>query len=264
MAADPRILEKIKKCLALSASNVPAEAAAALARAQELMAKYDVAAEQLSGPAAPAAEQVVEQEVKSIISVTRTKSWELRLMRGVATTLGCELLFCSGFAAPGCKQVFAKYILLGVKGEVEVARYTAEVLLRQLVRARAAYTQTLHPAFCRAEKTHYIDSYCEGWSKAACERVRSLKDARTEAAQAAEAAGTAAPGTALLVLSAEEKKAALLAEELRKRAGGAAKGQNRHNRLSWEAFERGQADGAKVSVNAGLRAAAPGSPGLHS
>ena len=45
---DPKILGKIKKCLALSSSDNPHEAAAAMRQAHALMAAHGVSAEQIT------------------------------------------------------------------------------------------------------------------------------------------------------------------------------------------------------------------------
>ncbi len=54
---DPKILGKIKKCLALSSSDNPHEAAAAMRQAHALMAAHGVSAEQITmdGAAQPLA-----------------------------------------------------------------------------------------------------------------------------------------------------------------------------------------------------------------
>lgn len=148
------ILRKIKKCLALSQSSEPNEAAAAMRQAQKLMSMYGVEALDL------ARDEIDEAEVKSKVSVSRIKDWELALLNTVAKAFGCQLMWRSSHSQS--RDVFGKYILIGVKAQVQLAQYTADVMTRKLVKARGQFVQTL-PEMGRWHKTREADGFCHGW-----------------------------------------------------------------------------------------------------
>lgn len=152
---DERILGKIKKCLALSASPEPAEAATALRQAQKLMEIHGISQADLGRA------DLGEAEVKSKVSVSRVKDWELRLLNLVAKAFGCKLLWqkSSSYSV----DVYGRYILIGLKAQVQLAQYTADVLQRKLIKARGVFTTNLPGYMNRGEKTVEADGFCHGW-----------------------------------------------------------------------------------------------------
>ena len=157
---DEKILNKIKKCLALATSSEPHEAAAAMRQAQKLMEIYGIDQKAIK------LADIGESEVKSKVSVSKVNPWELRLMNIVADSFGCKLMWraSSSYYA----DVFGTYIFIGMKSQVELAQYTAEVMQRKLLKARAAFTKTLSPFMSRQTKTMQIDGFCLGW----CNEIR--------------------------------------------------------------------------------------------
>jgi len=154
-----RVIEKIKKCLALSQSSNAGEAANALRQAQKLMELHGIS------QAAIGLSDVGEAKVKSMASVRRVKDWELRLLNMVAKAFGCRLMFLKSHSH--AQDVFATYTLLGLKQQVEVAQYTAVVLQRRLMKARAEFVTGLtNPYMGRGEKTVEADGFCHGWVQA--------------------------------------------------------------------------------------------------
>lgn len=153
--ANERILGKIKKCLALSQSPEPAEAAAALRQAQKLMALHGISQVDLSRS------DLGEAEVKSKASVSRVKDWELRLLNLVAKAFGCKLLWQKSNSYS--VDVYGRYILIGLKTQVQLAQYTADVLQRKLIKARVVFTTNLPGYLSRGEKTVEADGFCHGW-----------------------------------------------------------------------------------------------------
>jgi hypothetical protein len=213
---DEKVLSKIKKCLALTSSSAPAEAATALAMAQALMAKHGVSASELE---TTPTEEVVEEAVRSIATAARCKAWELRLFRAIAKIFGCELLFQRGVKYTSGKDAYAHYLLIGLATEAAAARYAAEVLLRQLSRGRAKFTESLRESWMdRQAKTREVDAYCDGWVLGASEKAQALTQARVEAAQ--EADRVAGTSTALVVVSREAKRDALVKAAKEAKAGG--------------------------------------------
>jgi hypothetical protein len=248
-----KIMDKIRKCLALGSSPVPAEAAAALARAQELMAKYGISAEVLENKVS--ADDVVEEGVRSIATASRCKPWELRLFLAIADAFGCQLMFVRGRDPETLRALgqpdrlkYATYQFIGLRQEAAVAKYAAEVLQRQLSRCRAQFTQTLADYLQRGEKTMRVDSYCEGWVLGASTKLPTLSSARKAEAEKAESAGTASPGTALMVVSKEEQTAQAITSYVEAHAGGRSKSQTRRGHFETYA-QQGYRDGLKAEVN---------------
>ncbi len=161
-----RILDKIKKCLALSQSPEAHEAAAALRQAQKMMELHGIDQRMLGRS------ELGEAQLKSAVSVSRVKDWELKLLNTVARAFGCRLMWLksSSYAA----DVYGRYILLGLKTQVELAHYTAAVMQRKVVKARAQFANTLPAHISRQMKTAHADSFCHGWVKAVSATVHDF------------------------------------------------------------------------------------------
>ncbi len=220
---DPRILEKVKKLLALSGSPEPHEAALALQRAQELMAQHGLTAEQAE------VGEVVEEALRSIATASRVKGWELRLLRGVGDAFGCALLFQRGRRFWQTNQErYGTYIFVGPRAEAALCRYAGAVLQRQLNRARARFVGAMnddHRAFwSKGEKAREVDAYCTGWVLTALEKVSPL------------------------VPSAAQKK--LVEEKVKSITDPEAKGPKLNERHgSRESLARGLAEGAEAQLH---------------
>jgi hypothetical protein len=162
---DERILNKIKKCLALSQSSNPNEAATALRQAQKLMEAYNVSSMDLSRA------EIGEAEIKSKASVSRIKDWELALLSTVAKAFGCRLMWMKSYSHDA--DVFGRYTLVGLKDQVWMAHYTAEVLQRKLMKARAEFVKALGP-MGRWHKVREADGFCTGWVHAIKKTVQEF------------------------------------------------------------------------------------------
>jgi hypothetical protein len=150
-----KILDKIKKCLALSQSPEAHEAAAALRQAQKLMELHGISQADLGKS------ELGEADLRSAVSVSRVKDWELKLLNTVARAFGCRLMWARSNSY--VKNVYGRYILLGLKSQVELAQYTAAVTQRKLMKARAQLAAKLPCYLDKAEKTRAADSFCHGW-----------------------------------------------------------------------------------------------------
>ncbi|UOF79436.1 hypothetical protein [Caudoviricetes sp.] len=115
--------------------------------------------------------QFDEAELKSAVSVSRIKDWELRLLNTVARAFGCRLMWrrSNSYAV----DVYGRYVILGLKTQVELAHYTAAVMQRRLVKARSQFVSS-HRFYDRAETTRQADSFCHGWVKAVGETVHDF------------------------------------------------------------------------------------------
>lgn len=149
--ADDKILDKIKKCLALANSANEHEAAAALRQAQKLMEAHgvtdqDVLASQASEIGARAG------------AVSKPANWEAMLANRIAQAFGCELVFSRH------TWTTAEWRFIGAGAAPEVAGYAFQVLLRQARAARLNYIATaLKRVRKPSVKTTRADLFCEGW-----------------------------------------------------------------------------------------------------
>lgn len=172
-----RILEKVKKCLALAASDQPGEAAAALRQARKLMDKYGITEA-----------QVKLAEVKAVQTgkTPPAKDRAGKLVAWIAQAFACQPLLTRNDAG---EPVFE---FIGKGHYPELAEYTYSVLWRRLdTEAKAFHEQMLCslldpdwdlavPADKRRHQWAVEDArkattaFCEGWLHRVGETVRSF------------------------------------------------------------------------------------------
>ncbi len=151
--ADNKILDKIKKCLALATSANEHEAAAALRQAQKLMEAHDISHDDVLAAGAS------EHETKAG-AAARPAQWECNLANRIAAAFGCELVFLSGMY--GC------WSFIGIGANPEIASYACKVLLRQAKRARTEYIETqLKRVRKVTTKKIRADLFSTGWAMTA-------------------------------------------------------------------------------------------------
>lgn len=220
---EPAVIDRIKKLLARATSSEPHEAALALEMAQKMMAQHNLTTEAVEvGP-------IKETSVRSVATKSKAKGWELSLMRGVADAFSCDLMFQSGqsWDEMGYRvtdsRMYAHYLFIGTAHESKLAGYACEVLLRQLVRARARFTQSLPAHYTRGEKTGEVDAYLSGWVRSALAKVSKLQ---------------VRPAVRDAIKKYVERKS----------GGGKGVGVQQRSGSS-EAQQRGAADGATVDLN---------------
>lgn len=164
---DPKILGKIKKCLALSRSGNPNEAATALRQAHALMARHGVSAQEIT--MADIGESKAESKT---MSRDKPAHWETRLAALVGKAFGCQIMVHRSVLQGRGHLNEGHYTFVGLKQQSEVAAYTATVLIRK---CRAARRQWLDENFAgigigvkgvRAKKTRMGDMFAEGWVEA--------------------------------------------------------------------------------------------------
>ncbi|MBR8151664.1 DUF7168 domain-containing protein [Burkholderia vietnamiensis] len=163
-------VEKIRKCLALSKSSEPHEAAAALRQAQKLMEQFGIDHPELLAAGA-------SEEWSKSGAARRPVRYEVALAGVVAGTYGCELLFCRQLNRT-CTDIVGGYTFVGVAPAPEVAKYTFDVFARQLRVARRDYIQTKLRRCGPKNKTARADEFCEGWVYAV--RMQLQDAARTD------------------------------------------------------------------------------------
>ena len=168
-----RALEKIKKCLALSESDNPNEAEAALRQARKLMEKYRLEMADVESSRAQ------EYQLKVGKGTRQSAQWVRLLGLVVANAMGCICFFRHG-------TLGQSLIFIGGEGSGELAAYAYEVLARQLTNSRKKYLLEL-PDFGKAYKRKMGTLYAEGWIRGIAQRVEQFggMDERTERAVSA-------------------------------------------------------------------------------
>ena len=155
-----KLLEKLKKLLALAKSDNPHEAALALQRAQKLMQAYNITQADLA--LSDIDESVSHYWAAGSVNPPR---YMLGLLDIIQVAFGVKSIIHSGFK-PGVG-------FYGNKDRVELASYTWEVLARQLIMARKNYIRQQNKRIKNTTKTSRGDKFAEGWVLAVRSEVRS-------------------------------------------------------------------------------------------
>lgn len=167
-AADrDKIIDKIKKCLALAKSSNEHEAAAALRQAQKLMQAHGITDLDVE-------HADIQEEGTRAGAALKPSRWECGLATRVASAFDCAVFLA-------CSHPVGRWVFVGAAPFGEIARYAFEVLFRQVKRARASYIKTALKR-CTTTRTRRADLFCEGWVMTATELVERF--AGSEAAQA--------------------------------------------------------------------------------
>lgn len=151
------ILDKIKKLLALGRSPNANEAAAALAKAQELMEQYGIDGDTVIDS------EIVEEEIARH-GGEKPPAYEGYLMNAIARAFGCRLIHRQGFEG-------AKWVYIGPAHRAEVASYVGTILLRKLAGARRTFVKTISRCK-RNTKMRRADEYCLGWVSTAIQKIK--------------------------------------------------------------------------------------------
>ncbi|WP_416242757.1 DUF2786 domain-containing protein [Azospira sp. APE16] len=162
MSERHKILDKIKKCLALSASSNEHEAEAALRQAKKLMETHGITDQDVQ--AAEAEEHRARAGAK-----TTPPSWEESLASKIADAFGCRLVFSAYLW--NCQS---KWSFIGCGAAPEVASYAFSVLHRQAKRARDEHIKTRLKRCKRAIKTRRADLFNDGWVHAVAGKIESF------------------------------------------------------------------------------------------
>jgi hypothetical protein len=169
---DPRILGKIKKCLALSASSNPNEAAIALRQAHALMERHGVSVHEIHMA------DIGESETKSrTMARDKPARWEVLLATMIGKAFGCKVMFMhhknSRLKTPLNNGT---YVFVGLKHQAEVASYTASVLARKCKITRQTWLKENLSGLGqrpggKAKMTRMGDMFAEGWCLAVTKLV---------------------------------------------------------------------------------------------
>lgn len=162
MGGDAKILDKIKKLLALGTSNNEHEAAAALAMAQKLMAEHGVTTSELK------LADVTHVDVLSPFSISKINDYEGQLAKTIAKLFSCDYCFMAVTTRSikfGLRKG-AEWRFIGRADSVELAKYSFVVMARKLKRARAEYVaKHAESGYNRQTLNAIGNGFCDGWVK---------------------------------------------------------------------------------------------------
>lgn len=210
--ADDKILDKIKKCLALAASANEHEAAAAMRQAQKLMEQHGLSDRDVL------ASQAGETGNKAG-AATKPAQWEANLAVSVGEAFGCRVLFS--------QRTDGIWVFIGCGTAHEVASYAFHVLNRQARKARANYMTTALKRVKRAPvKTARADLFCEGWVRTALGTVTAWAATPEQEAAVEAFLGVNYPSLSKLKTADRSPKGGLRDHQLNDLARGAAAGRS--------------------------------------
>lgn len=163
---DPKILAKIKKCLALSSSSNPHEAATAMRQARALMEKHGVSTT-----------EIVMTDIGEASAPSKTMArdkparWEACLASMVGTAFGCRMMVVRTLYTKGRGHINeGAYVFVGLKHQAEIASYTASVLIRRCKSARQKWIAEKLGGISsqgvpglKKKVTRMGDAFAEGW-----------------------------------------------------------------------------------------------------
>lgn len=164
------IIEKIKKCLALSKSANQHEAAAALRQAMAFMEKYQIDADD------PELLGVTEALILGSGSQKPTV-FEAVLANSIAKMMDCKVILRSQIKVTAQMELKKEmsWTFIGFDPAPEIASYAFEVLYRQLKKARSGFiSENLKRVQIKANKVKRADLFCEGWVLEATKQVSNL------------------------------------------------------------------------------------------
>lgn len=160
MSADrDTIIDRIRKCLALSKSSNEHEAAIALRQAQRLMQQHGVTDLDME-------HADIQEEATRAGASSKPSRWECGLATRVAEAFDCGTFLRVDYPV-------GSWVFVGPAPSGEIACYAFEVLFRQIKRARTQYIKTALKR-CTTTRTRRADLFCEGWVIAASALVERL------------------------------------------------------------------------------------------
>lgn len=151
-----KVLDKIKKCLALSKSANEHEAAQALKQAQALMERHEVNAVDI------ALSEVSEQRADRRMAF-KLADWQWGVANMIADIFGCQSY-----------QRGKTMMFYGIGNRAEISAYAFDVVYRQISAERRKFLKN-----CRARKqahrTYLADQFCNGWIMGAWKIVKKFE-----------------------------------------------------------------------------------------
>ena len=214
-----KIIDKIKKCLALSKSSNQYEAAAALRQAHKLMRQYKLSQKDIDLHG-------VNEQISIGSGNHQPPEYECYLAGHIGYLFNCKVLH-----DPDLNH----WVFIGVRPHNELAQYAFNVLYRQLKKNRTEYIKSrLHRCKTRATKTRRADLYCDAWVNAVYQTIKKFAIQNTNELN-------------LINRYIEEKYPDTYAIDRIQRNQGL-----RLNESDWRSYHAGEHDGAQVNIDQGV------------
>lgn len=161
-----RIIEKIKKCLALGKSCEPHEAALALKRAQEMMERHGITTEDISLSG-------IGRSAARVGAAKRPPRYFHYLISMICNVFGCQAILEQDYNLM-TNRYATDVSFIGFTPSPELAAYSYEVLSGQLITGRKQYLSSLNKRLKRSTKTRRGDLWAESWVKSAAQKAIPL------------------------------------------------------------------------------------------
>jgi len=158
-----KIIDKIKKLLALAKSANANEAALALSRAQKLMQEHAITYTDISLADCATSE--------SLLDAKGVNKYEVNLIQLMAYSFGVEPVVSY---AQVNRKTRAKVCFLGISPQPELAQYCFDVLYRQLKQSRSHYIQQQSNRCKTSTKTKRGDAFAEAWTMSVYRTVQKF------------------------------------------------------------------------------------------
>lgn len=226
-----RILAKIQKCLNLSKSSNPNEAAQALKQAHALMRKHNIDAGVVNDCSEIAASEKLQ--------ATRTEKmpeWVAILIDSVQDTFCVKALIHRQVGYWDRVQYRTQVQFYGNKNDVAIAEYAFNFLLRLLKKHRADYYANLKSktSYKPSKLTVMADNYAKGWVMGVHSEMADLRPYKGDA------------------YVEQEKKAANYIKEVHGKLDFSEHKKSKFEDVS--SMRAGYADGKEVEINRGVTA----------
>lgn len=140
-----KVIDKVRKLLALGSSPNENEAAAAVAKAQELLAAYDLSMESIQDLKADKRTAVTKGA--AVVSTTEGKpdGWKADLFEAIASTSDCYTAYSYEYEETkgGKSRQVKSGNLIGFGHDVEMAGYALAFLIKEIERLAQAYADVM-------------------------------------------------------------------------------------------------------------------------
>ncbi len=216
-----KIIEKIQKLLALSASSNEHEAALAAAHAQRLLALHNLQMADIAATSPP--EQADSISVPAAATLPKWAGW---LASSVALSCSCKVIHM--------KSPPPRLLFIGVGQDVEVSSYTYQFLEKTIRRLAKSYLLGREESVVPLLRERIRRSYYLGAVRAVSQQL---------ALQTKETPTT----TGALVVIKDRLIQARVAE-----LGPLRTPQSRRSSIEHDAYQAGQSDGNNIAMHKGL------------
>lgn len=153
--ADNKIIDKIEKLIALSNSDNENEAKAAMLKAQELMAKYEIEMSQINP------DKAKERPVVSYTSPSFRDDWVVDLGSLIAGNFRCRAVISSRRGSGGAFRLKFFGFDEDAQISINIFNYAVKVIRRRMATLRAIYAEAGRE-FGRNEKMNYVEGFNAG------------------------------------------------------------------------------------------------------